>query len=469
MVQRLLTKYGLAVHIACVCLFPLWFLGQPRVSGLVPLLWLSLAAAEWMILIPSVRRGETLADARRRVARAFWWDPFLYVGIAVVGLVGMQSLNSGCELVYLPDADVWQLSKPPVPWAPFSVERGAAFTQLAVFTACLTAGVVLRVAVGKGAKRVLLQLLSGVSGAFALVCAGLAFQGREPWAALASGAEASAAGVYFGFWLLLGMGLLAEALARGQRGCALLFVTGCLGNLLGLLCFASPLALSVCAVVAGLLFFYWLVYLAPLVSRTTQFMLFLCTVACVSVVVAGLVLFPRNPVTAKLEAAWPVAQYWSALSARNDVRSKAAMTAWQEHPWVGVGAGGFYHFVGLAVKPDEWRAVEKDRACVYNDGIQFLCEYGVFGAGLLFAALVTLLIPVCYRARLMGWHQTRGAGPDRPFLLRLSPVVLSGGLATVLCCLEGFVASPFRSAAVLLSWTCVLASMPAFLPEKEVR
>jgi O-antigen ligase len=185
------------------------------------------------------------------------------------------------------------------------------------------------------------------------------------------------------------------------------------------------------------------------------------------VVVTGLAfLYPRNPVAEKLKAAWPVAEHWSALSARNDVRSKAAMSVWQEHPWTGVGVGGFYHFAGLAVKPEEWKAVEKDRESVYNDGIQFLCEYGVFGAGLLFAALVILLVPVCYRARLMWQSKNCGQEPDRSFLLRLSPVVVTGVLATALCCLESFVASPFRSAALLLAWTSVVSSMPAFLPEK---
>jgi hypothetical protein len=462
-----LTKYGLVFHIACVCLFPLVFLCQPRVAGLVPLFWLSLAALEWMVLLPSIRRGETLMDARQRVAHAFGWDPLLYIGGAIIVFVGAQCLNSGCELVYLPDVDVWQMSQPPVSWAPYSVERGAALTQLAVFTGAVTVALALRAAVGKASKRALMQALAMISGGLAWVCSGVAFHGGELCAALASGPGASAVGTYFGFWLLLSMGLFAEALGREQRGCVWLFLIGCFGNLLGMLCFASPLVLMVYTVVAVLFVFYWLAYLSPIVSKTTQLKLFLCTVFCVAAVVVGLVfLYPRSPVAEKLKTVWPVTEHWDTFSARNAVRAKAALAVWQEHPWTGVGSDGFNHFVGLAVAPGEWRAVEEDRAYVFNDGLQFLCEYGVFGAGLLFAGVIALLGSVCSRMRSAGQHKTPDQNTERSFLFRLSPIVVSGALAALLCCLESFIASPFRSVALLLAWVCVMASMPAFFSEK---
>lgn len=467
MVQRLLTKYGLAVHVACICLFPLYFLTQSRAFGFLPLFWLSLIAIEWLVLLPSIRRDETLAGARKRVFRAFWRDPFLYAGLAVISLVGLQCLNSGCELVYLPDADVWKLSEPPIPWAVFSVESGASILHLAVFTACLTVGIILRTAVGKAARRFLLQSLSGISGIVALVCVEQVRRGDERWVALASGAEASAVGIYFGFWLLVGMGLFAEALVGRRRESIWLFLTCFFGNLLGLIWFADPLAILVCAIMVVLVFFYWLAYLSPLVTKSTQFLLFLSTVGCVSAIVAGLILFAPNPVSEKIEKALPLTEYCHEMSLRNDVRAKAAISVWREYPWVGVGANGFYHTAGLVVEADDWKAFEKDRAYVYNDGIQFLCEYGMIGASFLVASLIVLLGSICSRARLVWGKQVPGMDPDRFFLFRLHPVVVTGALALLLCCLESVNANPFRSSAVLLSWVCVLSSMPAFLPENS--
>jgi hypothetical protein len=463
----LLTKYGLAFHIACICLFPVCHLSQSSVDSQTPLLWLSLVALEWMFLLPAVRRGETWGDARERVLHALWWDPFFYIGVVVVALVGVQCLNSGCELVYLPDIDVWQLSKPAVTWAPFSVEWRAAYTQLAVFAGCATVGLGLRDAVGKASKRVLLQGLACVSGCISCVWVVLACLGREPYVSLTSGLEPSAAGTFFGLWLLLGMGLSAEARARGQRGRVLLFLAGTLGNLFGMLFFANPLILPAFIVAVILFSVYWLAYLSVFVSKVVQLKLFLCAVACGGAIIGSLwFVYPQNPVAAKLKAVVPVAEYWDSVSGWKSVRAKAAMTVWQDHPWTGVGAGGFSHYVGLAVKPDAWRTVEKNRGYVYNDGVQFLCEYGAFGAGLLLAALISLLIPLCYRSRLLWKPHPHGETGGRVFLFRLSPVAVAGCLAAVFCGVESLFASPFRSPALLLAWMCVMASMPAFLQEQ---
>ena len=465
MIQRLLTKYALAFHVAGVCLFPVFCLGQPRVFGYIPLLWLSLVAIEVMFLLPSVRRSETLAYARRRALKVSAWDPFLYMGITLVGMAAVQWLNSGCELIYLTDADVWQLSKPPVSWAPFSVEPRAAFTQVSVFTACVTVGVILRAALSKTSKRLLLQVLAGASGCAALFSVVQACQKIQPFLSQTSGLEASAMGTFFGFWLLLGMGLFVDALSRGQRGCGLLYGFGFAGNLLGMFFFASALALTVYVFLACLLFFYWMVYLSPHVPKAVQLKLFLATLFLVSAAaVACVYLYPKNPVMDKLKAALPVTEYWSALSTRNKIRAEAAMAVWQEHPWVGVGADGFYHYVGQSVQTKDWAVIKNDQAYVYNDGLQFLCEYGVFGAGLLAALVITLLVPVCYRSRNLWENKLTDADGGRLFLLRLSPIVVTGVLATAVCFLESWFSSPFRSAGLLLAWTCVMASMPAFLP-----
>ena len=464
MIQRMLTKYGLAFHVAGVCIFPFWYLGQPRVFGLVPLLWLSVIAAEWMFLLPSVHRSETLADARWRVLRALVWDPFLYIGAALVVMVAAQWLNSGCELIYLPDADIWQLSQPPVAWAPFSVESRAAFTQVAVFTACVTVGVILRTALSKTSKRLLLMALACMSGCVALFWVVQVCLKAQPYFALTSGLEPASLGAFFGFWLLVGMGLFADTVGSRQRGGGLLYLFGFVGNLLGTIFFASPLALAVYVLLVVLIFFYWLIYLSFYVSKPVQLKLFLgsCLLAG-AVVSAGYFLTSWAPIREKSKAAVTVTESWQALSARNKIRSDTALAVWQEHPWVGVGADGFHHFVGLSVKGQDWKIIKRDQSFVYNDSLQFLCEYGVFGAGLILAVLITLLAPVCYRTRL-AWKSKAGEEHGQPFILRLSPFVITGSLAAVTCFLESLVASPFRSPGLLLSWMCVMASMPAFLP-----
>jgi hypothetical protein len=274
-------------------------------------------------------------------------------------------------------------------------------------------------------------------------------------------------GTLFGFWLLLGMGSFADALARYQRGTAPLYLFGVVGNFIGMLFFSSALTLFVYVILAFLLFIYWIVYLEPHIAKQMQFKLFLLSVTLVAsgafVLIFG---FPGNPVVAKIEAALPVTVSWDALAAMKDIRTKTALDIWQGHPWMGVGADGFRHFSGLTVAGKEWGLLKADPSCVYNDCLQFLCEFGVLGSGLLLAAIITLLVPICYRARIVWKNDKQSDNSGRVFLFRLSPIVLTGVLATLVCFLESWIANPFRSYSILLSWTCVLAVLPAFLPER---
>ncbi len=467
--QTVLTKYWLAIHVAAL-LFASWIgLFLPPVSGYVHLLWFSLMAVEALVLLPTVRKGETLADTRLRVGRSLVQDPFFYLGLTVLAFVVAQWLNSGCSLVYLSDADVWRHSLPPVPWAPFSVEPRAALTSVSVFAACFFGGLILRNSVGRMGKRLLLQSASALSGGVACYMTWQAASGIAPYADTALHPGACSAGSLFGFWLLVGMGAYVDAVSREQRGARVLFIFGFLGNLLGMLFFAGLLALVLYSAAALLLVFYWLFYLNGIASKAVQLKLFLTTVG----VIAGLVfiliwVFPDNPVAAKARVVGELASRWEALSEAKEVRTTAVWKIWKEHPWIGVGANGFFHYVGTVVEGKEWALLRKDQAYVFNDTLQFLCEMGVLGVSILGAGVVALLVPLCYRARL-AWQQggEDGADAGRGFLLRISPLIVTGVLATALCAVESWVSSPFRSAGLLTSWVFVIAMLPSFFQTKS--
>lgn len=462
--QKILTKYWLTVHVGALLFFPWLCLPQQEVYGLVPLVWLSVIALEVALLLPTVRTGETLADARQRVVRTVIADPFFYTGAVILLFALVQWLNSDCKRVYLPDANLWQFSAPTLSWAPFSVNTKAALAPFCVFLACVAGCLCLRHAMSQTGKRYLLQVAAGVSGALAFFAVWKASCGGEPYSGYAVNGS-GAVGTFFGLWLTMGMGAFVDALARGQRGSAGLFLLGVFGNLVGMLFFATVLPLFLFSTVAALIFFYWFAYLRKQVSKTVQLKLFLMSfVAIVSVTVALIFVFPKNPVVEKLKAVQDLTAYWQGLSETKELRTSTAMKIWLDHPWVGVGPDGFRQFLGSTISEKEWRLLKTDQACVYNDSVQFLCEYGMLGFSLLVLAVIMLLAPICYRARGVWMQKSLESKASDAFLLRISPLVFVGVLATGLCFLESWFSSPFRSPSVLISWIFVLAMVSGFLP-----
>lgn len=464
--QTFLTKYWLATHVWVLLAVSWYGMSEPRGLSYVPLLWFAVLAVEAVVLLPSVRRGETLADGRTRFRRDVLNDPFTYLGLAFAGMALIQWLNSGCSLVYLADADIWKFSPPPVSWLPFSVERLSAFSNLSVFTACVAAGVVLRHGVNKGGKRGVLQAAAALSGGIACVLAWKACAGVEPYAAQARAPGASGLGPFFCFWLIMGIGVCADALMREQRGAELLFAFAFVGNLVGMLFFAGTLSLLVCVGVTLLMMVYWLL-LSGGSSKATQVKLFLLLlVVCLCVGAGVFLVFPGNAIEAKIKAAGEWGAYWGPLSAERDFRSECALKIWEEHPWVGAGADGFSHQIGAYMDGKDWALIKRDSACVRNDAIQFLCEFGALGIGLLLSLVVSLLVPICYRMR-MAFHREDGHEHGGRFgFLQLSPLVVAGGVASLLVLVDGWFESPFRTPAVFMSWFFVVAMLPGFLPAK---
>jgi O-antigen ligase len=94
------------------------------------------------------------------------------------------------------------------------------------------------------------------------------------------------------------------------------------------------------------------------------------------------------------------------------------------------------------MEPEQYTLLEgRGRANVHNDGLQFLAEFGVVGAGMLLAAGAFCLRPF-FRRRFPG-------GPV-PFFVMF-------GLAAVVA--HSLLDLPFRSPAVMFLWCAMLAAV----------
>jgi hypothetical protein len=469
--QKVLTKYWLTVHVGFLllisCLIPFLYAGKL----LTPLLWLSAVTIEAAMLLPSVRYGETLADARERERVALVKDPLFYLGFLFLVYTCLQGINSGCRLTYLSDADVWQFTSPALDWAPFGVDGVAAWNQFSIWTVCVVGCLCLRHAMSQSCKRYLLQwavVLCGLLSVLAIVCFYFPERtGSSFCFPLKNGGTWM--GTFSGFWLLVGMGVLAEALSNQRRGVRALFLFGVVGNLMGMLVFSDLWSFLLYSVLFLVIFLYWMVYLRSCTPKFTQFKLFVVSILVPVLIGLGVSMMKTNSIVPKVVAVASIGEQWRPLMATKEIRTTAALKIWQEHPWVGVGPDGYRSFVGSVVSDKDWRTFKKDSDLVYNDSVQLLCEYGLLGVGVMAAFVVTLLVPLCYRIRLSWLHSDPTAlNGERSFMFRLSPLVVTGTLAVVVCVFESCLKSPFRSSSVLVSWLLVLSLLPAFLPRNVV-
>ncbi len=117
----------------------------------------------------------------------------------------------------------------------------------------------------------------------------------------------------------------------------------------------------------------------------------------------------------------------------------SAAKIWSAEPWFGVGGWGFRHYVSVFVAEEPGRKLSLGYANTHNDFMQFLCEFGVIGFGLMLVALLAYAWPMIRQLR-------------RP----LSPglVMAIAGLLAVL--LHSQIDLPFRSPAILYSWLAVV-------------
>ena len=468
MLQKIFTKYWLVTNIGFMVLLT-WVVlpGTVEAVTFFPLLWMSLLLCEFFVLLPSVYRGENLSGARLRAVKSLSWDPFLYVGLFVILYLFAQWSNGGCSPEYDVNANVWGYSQPDISWLPFSIDKTDSFRLLNLFVAIVTAGFCLRNAVGKRAKRLLLQWLCGLSGLFAAYAVTYGGLDIAPYNELMFKPESSSMGTLFGFWLVVAIGAYAEAQSSRQKRTELVYLLGIVANFAGLIFFAPLHVVVVFSVISLLLFVYVGVYLSAHVPSHFLVKFFLLTIIAVAAIIAlPLFLFPEGAVAAKFGLISDIPAYWSKLAATKSVRFDAAMQIWKTHMWFGSGPNGFEHYLGSVMTDAGWKDIALNKGFVYNDSVQILCEFGLLGSAIIVALIVTLLMPICHRAHIAWVKDTKDVNAGRPYLVRISPFVFTGVVATLCCFAESFFASPFRMPALFMSFFIVMLCMPAFLPSR---
>ena len=451
--QKLISKYGLAAHLALVAVAPLFL-------PLSAVIWLSVLGAVWLVMEPSRFGDELLHNARRRVVKALVSDPLFWVLLVLVGVVVLRMLNTGVAMIYDAEAGKWLLSEPALPLLPGSVEGGSA-----PLVGCAVALFVIlpasRHCMGRSSRGAFALLASALSGIGAYVL--LIGEWVSPLTASAVSTDASwlsdpcFSGVAYGGFLLCAVVSLVSAFEMRWLKVMPLTIVGISGNLLGLVLLAPVTVAAAHLAAALVVLLYSFVYLRLRLGQAAEFkFLVFFGMGVVLFVLATQWLSPgafsEERLSPLLSGRFVPECYVELRNALSDVSART----WKAHPWLGCGYGSFPLALQFNVSPEGWTVIPPFQKSALNGYWMILAERGVVGAFLL--AVPSALLVITYVRRLV-----KGVTLSLPH-----PMAWAGFLLAVVASLEMLVDTSYLAPGATVALVSVFALSAAAFP-KEMR
>ena len=391
--HKIIAKYGLAAHLALLAvaplvLSPLW--GDEAVA--VVLAWLTLVSAIWLFMEPSLRTGESLHVARKRVVKSVFCDVLFWCMLAVVVLAGVRAFNTGIGLAYDAENAKWQLSS-----AVFSLLPGSVGTAgWLPFAGTVSLLVVLqgcRHALGRSARMAFLLVAAILAGLGASLDFALTSIGHEV-------VKPTSDGLSFALYLLGGTVALAAAFERKWRFVMPLFSFAVGGTAAGAFAFSPVFAVAVFVGAEILVLSYVFLYAAKTLSKAGEFKLLV--VMGISLALGGLavaMLLPPDLLNAKLSATKELVFFPPEFKAVRAVLSEIARKSWFSRLWIGTGLESFPLDFRFSAAAADWALVRGQVISVPNGWWQLLAERGI--VGVLAIALPTAGLLFFYVRRLL--------------------------------------------------------------------
>jgi O-antigen ligase len=481
-----------------------WMFGGTRGGLLVPVVpWLVAILLETLFFFPQRREDETSYDARERVWHDLKRDPLTWVALGLFVLLLVPFVNNGL----CPSCDAGRIAsglseKPPVPLIPFCVDRIDHLNVVLWFALALSSLVVVRHALTRRGKRLVLELLvwNGV-GLAALGFLQNALGAEGPFWNTNAGTVYGAGfhGDFFSvfgypnmggdyFTTLFGISLALWRHNLEERRAAheakdisssaepphrqfwakhyfLIPAVVCFYAALNTLSRAAILLATSTAVVY---FLHSFVSFVAHKRKADRVRAAAWTALGVAVVVTLACLFSPKGVQKELGTIGTT-EVFDRVSGRGQYHVRVATEIWKDHPLCGCGGWGYIHFCVPKMTPEERADIQVIGGInVHNDYLQFLAEHGVLGFGAMVALVVLLVWPVCRLWRRLSREArflTGRNAPPRPRQIFVLPApaffILVTACATLI---HAFADCPFRSPAVLTLFYVSLAAIPGFLP-----
>jgi O-antigen ligase len=478
-----------------------WLNGGKLTGTMLPVIpWLWALLFEVMLFFPQRRPYEDPVSARRRVCHRLGRDPLLYVTLAFIFILVVPLLNRGlCPVCDYPEIMKGRSPDPSIPFAPFCVDLAEHFNVMLWFVPALTAMLTARHALSHSGKRMLMEML--VWNAAALAVLGFIQQ--------SSGAEApfwkkpplkgpffstfgyiNMGGAYFammfafavGVWLTRvaevaklppidkGLSIAQQLVSRLIRAhYPLIPAALIMYAVLATLCRAAMLCMIVLAALAFLYYECSLFFARS--DRAKNMKKVAIGLVGGTLVVISMFIFGPKDWTRELDTVTSHALL-DRVTGKAQYHSRVAMEMFRDHPLFGVGGWGYRHLCTTYMTNDEMKGLQTvGGANVHNDYLQFLCEHGLVGLGLL-VVIVLLLVSPIFRRWVVIYRASRflcaEALPPRPRALYCLPAgtlwIMLGNVALLICASGD---SPMRSLSVLSAFFVSLAAADGYLPREQ--
>lgn len=406
---------------------------------------------------PSRRLDESAHEARLRVVGGCMRDPLFWFALLFAVVAGVRWLNSGVDIVYNAEREVWLMSDSFFPMLPGSVS-GVGLLPFATSIALFVSFAGLRHALGRQARMSFMVVATVLSGIVALVSVLSISLGSESVKALSSCdyTRPDSIGTAFGLYLLGGVVAHFGCVELRWMRSELLVTVALAATAVAFLVFSPIVTVLVFAVA-----FFVLVVTSFLLTRKVLVGTgsFRCALAMLlSVVVAGLfvVFAPREfPIGEKVDAVQTLAVFPEGFASLRSTLSETAFRAWKAMPWTGTGLGAFPIDIRFFATAADWKSIHPGQVAVPNGWWQLLVERGVVGA-ISFAIAFGMLFWTYFRRAIRSF----GTDGRRPLQV-LGPVVSLSLVALT------FVDCSLMRADVLLAVCGFLALSACDIPERK--
>ena len=438
--QKLISKYGLAAHLAILAVAPLFL--SP-----VCVFWLSGFVLLWLFMEPSRVGGERLFEARARVAALMVRDPMLWISLVLLVYAFVRFFNVGIAMSYDAESQVWKMADPIFPILPGSV-AGFGGPELAATLAFAIVIQGCRHAMGRSARAAFLLCASACAGGVAVAFAGLMCLGNPLYVELSNFSliNPSYIGTAFGIYWLVGTVALLGAYERKWFLAMPLTILSVGGNVAGLFLFAPASVQVVMAAGELLLLLYVFFYAMRRLPGSGEFK-FLVTFGMSIVVgaVLAVAVLSNGDLTARLLPYENGNFLGSDYMAVRKILSATSFQAWKDNPWLGTGLGSFPLDLKFLAASIDWSVVQPEQVAPLNGYWHLLVERGILGA-------VQIICPLAILLWSFGVAMVKGVRVELPH-----PACWLGPIVLIVMLVEMLVDTSFSIPGVPLAAASLLA------------